>query len=275
MISGLVLSLLVAVASCATSTGVVPTAPGPGEAFKEGGDCPLSWNLDTTGKWTSFSVDLMSGSNNAMQLVTSVFKNKDGTKGETSYTWKCPAVTPNSAIYFYQFTQAGADTTWTTRFAITSPSGDVTPPANSAQPNGGAQIPWGIGHLVGAGAASAPANTPTTAPSATANTTALNTPSPATGTNTTNATTGATAGAANTSSVGTSGSAAPGSTPGSPTGASSSGANSKTPYSIPTPSGSNHGSNNTAVPTTSDARALTLCKSAAAVLSLAAVLIVA
>jgi hypothetical protein len=81
-----------------STSGVVPTFPGPGQAFKEGGDCPISWNLDTTGKWTNFSVDLMSGSNFAMQTVSNVFKDRDGTKGETTYTWKCPTVTPTSAV---------------------------------------------------------------------------------------------------------------------------------------------------------------------------------
>ncbi|MBW0544203.1 hypothetical protein O181_083918, partial [Austropuccinia psidii MF-1] len=127
-------------------SAVVPTGPGPNQSFNQDGDCTISWNLDTTGKWTSFSVDLMSGSNTAMQLVTNVFKGRDGTTGGTTYTWKCPAVTPNSAIYFYQFSQAGADTTWTTRFAIASPSGQTTPPANQTQANGD-KIPWGLGQL--------------------------------------------------------------------------------------------------------------------------------
>ncbi|EFP93835.1 hypothetical protein PGTUg99_024291 [Puccinia graminis f. sp. tritici] len=269
MISAVVLSLLVASASCAT--GVVPTFPGPGQAFKEGGDCPISWNLDTTGKWTNFSVDLMSGSNFAMQTVSNVFKDRDGTKGETTYTWKCPTVTPTSAIYFYQFTQAGADTTWTTRFAITSPSGESTPPANQTQP-GGAQIPWGVGHLAGAGAEPAPASPATTAPSATANITALNTPSPATA-NATNSTTGALAGANNTSSVtGTPAATSPGSTS---SGSSSSGSYSKNPASA-SPSNSrptNPSSNTTSTPS-AGAHTVTVCQNVAAVLTLAAVLIV-
>lgn len=181
--------LVLALAAGAAHSALVPTAPGPGQTFNEGGDCTLSWNLDTTGKWTSFTVDLMSGSNLAMQTVTNVFKDRDGTKGDTTFTWKCPQVTPHSAIYFYQFTQAGADTTWTTRFAIASPSGEVTPPANSVQP-GGAAIPWGVGRL--AGASSSAANQTTVTPPASANTTALNTVS--TGVNATNATTTALAG---------------------------------------------------------------------------------
>lgn len=176
-------------------SAVVPTAPGPGQVFKEGDQCTLSWSLDTTGAWKSFNVDLMSGSNFAMQLVTNVFKGRDGTKGPTTYSWTCPQVTPNSAIYFYQFTQAGADTTWTTRFAIASPSGEVTPPANSTQP-GGAAIPWGIGYLTGAGANSA-TNNQTVTPSPTGNTTALNTPS----TNTTGLTNSTVAGNGSTTAI--------------------------------------------------------------------------
>ncbi|PLW49158.1 hypothetical protein PCASD_02985 [Puccinia coronata f. sp. avenae] len=261
MISGLALSFLFAAGSCAA--GVVPTAPGPGQIFQEGGNCTLSWNLDTTNKWTSFTVDLMSGSNTAMQPVTNVFKDRDGTKGDTSYSWKCPNVTPNSAIYFYQFTQAGADTTWTTRFTIASSSGETTPPANSVQP-GGAAIPWGVGRLEGAEAAT---NTPTTTPSTSANITALNTPT-ANATASTNVTAGT---AATTNTTNTTGITS--TTPTQST--SSTGSTSKTsPSSSSSGSTYTTGSSNTSTPT-SDASALPLYKNAASALLLAVVVVIA
>ncbi|KAI9604751.1 hypothetical protein H4Q26_002720 [Puccinia striiformis f. sp. tritici PST-130] len=273
MISGFILSIFVAAGSAIAGAANIfhprcpPTAPGPGQTFKEGGDCTLTWNLDTTGKWTSFSVDLMSGSNFAMSTVTNVFKDKDGTKGETSYTWKCPSVTPNSAIYFYQFSQANSDTTWTTRFAISSPSGDLTAPANSTQP-GGAQIPWGIGHLTSAGA-EAPVTTVTTAPSATANTTALNTPATTTpATNPTNSTVVSSTANTTSTAAGTAGK-----TPSQTTSSSSSSNTKPSSTFSPTISTPNSGSNNASA-TTSGAGAITLCKSTAAVLALVAVLIV-
>jgi len=57
-------------------------------------------------------------------------------------------VSPNSAIYFYQFTSSSStEKHWTTRFAITDENGDSTPPTETTQPNG-AQIPWGKGTLL-------------------------------------------------------------------------------------------------------------------------------
>ena len=126
---------------------VTPTGPGPNEIFREGKPCLISWTHDTTGTWTSFSVDLMSGSNLDMKVVTNAFKGLDGTKGNTTFSWPCPAVTPNSAIYFYQFNDAaGRQPSWTTRFTIASPTGETTPPAHFTQKNG-RPIPWGVGEL--------------------------------------------------------------------------------------------------------------------------------
>lgn len=166
------LALLVLLGTSAVRAGVTPTAPGPGQVFNEGSDCTIEYNLDTTGKWTSFSIDLKTGSNTAMQLVTNVASGLDGTKGATSHTWKCPAVTPHSAIYFYEFTQAGEATTWTTRFAIASSTGATTPPTESTQPDG-KKIPWGTGHLANGAAPtpSTPSSTPAANTSTTVNTT--------------------------------------------------------------------------------------------------------
>ena len=57
-------------------------------------------------------------------------------------------VTPNSAIYFYEFTSASSTTKyWTTRFTITDENGNSTPPTESTQPNGD-KIAWGTGNLL-------------------------------------------------------------------------------------------------------------------------------
>ena len=58
-------------------------------------------------------------------------------------------VTPNSAIYFYQFSTPAAPTnlTWTTRFTIAAADGSTTSPANQNEPDG-QNIPWGTGALV-------------------------------------------------------------------------------------------------------------------------------
>lgn len=141
------LSLLALVSS--TSSALTPVAPGPGDIFHAGSNCTIVWNADSTGTWKNLSIDLMTGSNNAMVLVTNVVAGLDGTSTELSpYNWTCPDVEPHSAIYFYEFNNGGntSEAQWTTRFTIASSSGDTTPPDNSTQPNGNA-IPWGIGRL--------------------------------------------------------------------------------------------------------------------------------
>ncbi|KNZ46184.1 hypothetical protein VP01_748g5 [Puccinia sorghi] len=277
MISGLTLSLLFVAG--ARAAGVVPTAPGPGESFKEGGECSISWNLDTTGKWTNFSIDLMSGSNTAMNTITNVVTGRDGTKGETTLKWKCPSVTPHSAIYFYQFTQPGADTTWTTRFTIASPTGEVTAPANSvyvpsSQPDG-AKIPWGTGQLAGAGAASAADNTTTTAPSPSANTTSINTPVANT-TSPTNSTVGPGELSIFFSNTTTSVTGHSGTTT-TPTQSTTplNGSNSKPSSSSSPITTPKTGSDSSASLGSSGASAIQLCKSAAVAVTLAVVVIIA
>ena len=58
-------------------------------------------------------------------------------------------VTPNSAIYFYQFSTPAdpAAVTWTTRFTIAGADGSTVPPENDLEPDG-QPIPWGVGALV-------------------------------------------------------------------------------------------------------------------------------
>ncbi|KAG1755638.1 hypothetical protein EDB19DRAFT_419784 [Suillus lakei] len=134
--------------ACAT---INPVSPGPGDVFRSGSPCPISWDTDRSGStqsWRNATIYLMSGSNLNMSMVTTVTEHLDGTNA-MSYNWTCPDVVPDSAIYFYQFSNNGVWTgsTWTSRFTIASPSGNTTPPENGKQP-GGDPIPWGVGHLV-------------------------------------------------------------------------------------------------------------------------------
>ncbi|KIK48935.1 hypothetical protein CY34DRAFT_797727 [Suillus luteus UH-Slu-Lm8-n1] len=148
---------------------MIPLSPGPGDVFRSGSPCPISWDTDRSGStqpWRNATICmqsqhhpifilkfgyhtvLMSGSNLNMSRVTVVVERLDGTN-ISSYNWLCPNVTPNADIYFYQFSNNGNSigSAWTTRFTIASYSGNTTPPEKSKQP-GGAPIPWGVGHLV-------------------------------------------------------------------------------------------------------------------------------
>ena len=57
----------------AVAPGVVPTAPGNGAVFKEGGNCTFSWNPDPSGQWKQTDVELMTGDNFQMVHLTSMF----------------------------------------------------------------------------------------------------------------------------------------------------------------------------------------------------------
>jgi len=124
-----------------------PSVPGPGDVYNEGSNCQIEWAADSSGTWTQMSIQLMTGDNLGMVHLADL-TTVDATK-VTTYTYQCPQVTPNSAIYFYQFQDPSSNQIyWTTRFAIADASGSTTPPAESAQPNGD-KIPWGTGSLVG------------------------------------------------------------------------------------------------------------------------------
>lgn len=137
-----------------------PTVPGPGDSYKEGGNCTIKWDADTTGTWTDMKIQLMTGDNYNMVQLKSV-TTIDATV-KTQYTYKCPNVTPNSAIYFYQFISASSTAKyWTTRFTITDAAGQSTPPTETTQPNGD-KIPWGTGSIVnGSSSSSLPASSST------------------------------------------------------------------------------------------------------------------
>jgi len=149
----------VAVLALASSALADPSPLTPATS-NEGGPCVISWSPDTTGKWTDTNIELMTGENQNMIHITTVVSGLDTTSAAaTSYSWTCPEVTPNAAIYWYQFSHAEEPTNliWTTRWAIADATGATTQPANAMQPDGSA-VPWGTGNLVDASkAVAAPA----------------------------------------------------------------------------------------------------------------------
>ncbi|KAM0751683.1 hypothetical protein T439DRAFT_216321 [Meredithblackwellia eburnea MCA 4105] len=129
---------------------ITPTFPGGGNVtFTTGQACSFSYGLDTTKTWTNMAVDLMSGANLQMVNVTRIVQGVDATTGTGTYNYTCPAVTPNSDIYFYQFVNEAPTTPeklWTSRFTIAAANGSVVAPMNPSQPNED-PIPWGVGSL--------------------------------------------------------------------------------------------------------------------------------
>ncbi|CDU23325.1 uncharacterized protein SPSC_01954 [Sporisorium scitamineum] len=132
------------------------TAPSPltPSTTNEGSPLLIQWDTTTSQTWKSMEIKFMTGSNQNMTELYTVATGVDGTSsGAGKLLWTAPNVSPNSAIYFFQFTHNGQDPTWTTRFAIADTTGAVTWPPYAKQPEG-ASIPWGQGRIV-SGAVSA------------------------------------------------------------------------------------------------------------------------
>lgn len=130
---------------------VTPNVPGPGVVYKSGGTCHIEWagDAESTTAWKGMTIKFMTGDNFNMVPLQTIATNLDGTVSGT-FNHPCPDVNPYSAIYFYEFTAPGApNKQWTTRFAISSPTGATVPPANDVQPDG-QKIAWGVGAIVGA-----------------------------------------------------------------------------------------------------------------------------
>jgi len=91
----------------------------------------------------------MTGSNLAMVHLTTVATVDTTAAAATTYTWVCPDVTLNSAVYFYQFSHAEEPNNlqWTTRWAIAGADGSTVPPPQTEMA-GGQSIGWGTGALV-------------------------------------------------------------------------------------------------------------------------------
>ncbi|KAJ9114285.1 hypothetical protein QFC22_005737 [Naganishia vaughanmartiniae] len=129
---------------------VIPSSPDGSTVVKVGATAEAMWAKDMNGTWTDVTVKLMTGDNFNMVEVTTLAENVDGTTTD-SLSWMVPEVTPNSKIYFLQFSSNASITPeWTTRFTIAAADGTITDPTNSTQP-GGASIPWGTGYLVSGG----------------------------------------------------------------------------------------------------------------------------
>ncbi|KAG6888340.1 hypothetical protein C0995_009087 [Termitomyces sp. Mi166 len=141
---------------------VFPNFPA-GDVQTTGKTCHITWKGDKDSKtaWKDMSIELMTGDNFDM-FELAVATGLDGTV-DGSFDWTCPEVTPNAAIYFYQFRSPHTSTyEWTTRFAIVSSSGQIMEPPNSTQKDH-QPIPWGTGALVHSSiAVPPPVFTPTT-----------------------------------------------------------------------------------------------------------------
>jgi hypothetical protein len=50
-----------------------PTTPGPGAVYNSAAQCPIAWDVDPTGVWTTMNIQLMTGDNLNMIPLTSAF----------------------------------------------------------------------------------------------------------------------------------------------------------------------------------------------------------
>ncbi|KAF7356992.1 hypothetical protein MVEN_01035800 [Mycena venus] len=129
---------------------VTPNEPGPGEVFNQGAKCHVGWAGDTnsTTTWKNMAIELMTGSNEKMVHLTTVATGQDGTVNGV-FDYDCPEVTPNSPIYFYQFTSGETSViAWTTRFTIAAADGSTTPATQTEKASDGTTVGIGNGALV-------------------------------------------------------------------------------------------------------------------------------
>jgi len=146
-------SIIVLAASLSlVSAQVFPFKPAA-DVYKTGEDCIIEWNGDknSTTAWKDMAIELMTGDNYQMVHLTTVTTGQDGTI-DGKFVHKCPGVSPNAAIYFYQFTAPAitrANWTWTTRFTIAGEDGSTEQPTNATQPDANhTAIAWGTGKLL-------------------------------------------------------------------------------------------------------------------------------
>lgn len=172
-------AIILAAVAYGANAAVVPLEPSGNSVFAAGSACTMQWTPDTTGVWTTMNIELMTGDNfNQVHLKT--VGTVDGTDAtNATYSYTCPAVTPNSKIYFYKFTSpASTDVLFTTRFLITDAAGASTPPTQTETATTGELVGWGTGALVDPSQGDAPpaagtgtGNTTTAAPSSGSTTT--------------------------------------------------------------------------------------------------------
>jgi len=157
----------------------IPLEPSATSVFNEGGQCTTQWTADSTGVWKVMNIELMTGSNQQMVHLRTV-GTVDGTSTtNTTYSYPCLGVTPNSQIYFYQFTSpASPDVLWTTRFTLADATGNSVPPDQQETDASGKLVLWGTGKLKDPslsdlppvrGTSGAPASIPATAASSAVN----------------------------------------------------------------------------------------------------------
>ncbi|KAI6149683.1 hypothetical protein BKA82DRAFT_4132017 [Pisolithus tinctorius] len=146
--------LLAAVSITLIQADPTPIAPGPGDVFIESQSCSIAWSADPSGMWTTMNIYLMTGDNYNMIKLASVGTVNGADPTKITYSYPCPQVSPYAPIYFYEFSSpASTNLTWTTRFTITDLTSDIVPAPQPTQP-GGANIPWGIGTIIGTSASS-------------------------------------------------------------------------------------------------------------------------
>ncbi|RSH95648.1 hypothetical protein EHS25_000740 [Saitozyma podzolica] len=127
---------------------VTPTSPDATTVVKQGDQITALWTADPTGTWKNVGIQLMTGDNLDMIALETLATGIDGTT-TTSFSAAAPAVSPNAAIYFLQFTNGGdmTNVTWTTRFTIAGADGSSTQPTNSTVYSG-TTVAWGTGVLL-------------------------------------------------------------------------------------------------------------------------------
>ncbi|GFZ46431.1 hypothetical protein JCM24511_04678 [Saitozyma sp. JCM 24511] len=127
---------------------VTPTSPDASTVVKQGDQITALWTADPTGTWKDVEIQLMTGDNLNMIALETLATGIDGTT-TTSFSAAAPAVSPNAAIYFLQFTNGGdmTNVTWTTRFTIAGADGSTTQPTNSTVYSG-TTVAWGTGVLL-------------------------------------------------------------------------------------------------------------------------------
>ncbi|KAJ8515686.1 hypothetical protein ONZ45_g6918 [Pleurotus djamor] len=141
-------ALAVLAAALVARADPTPSEPGPGAVYNEGATCRITWDTTPANaeQWKEMNIQLMTGDNFNMIHLTTVGTVDGSAPG--IFTYPCPNVEPNSAIYFYQFTSPVIqEAYWATRFTIAGPNGQTTPPPNARQPGTNDPIPWGVGRL--------------------------------------------------------------------------------------------------------------------------------
>jgi hypothetical protein len=127
----------------------VPLEPDSTSVFDVGANCTILWTPDSTGKWTTMYIELMTGDNES-QVHLKTVATVDGTSTtDHSFSYPCLSVTPNAAIYFYKFTSPAEPTValFTTRFTIAAADGSTTTPTQTETGSTGSLVPWGTGAL--------------------------------------------------------------------------------------------------------------------------------